>query len=111
MISEFRNIFELYDKKKKGYLTREEFIKSLSGLYHIDIILNRMKSNGCENDRYITIDKFIKLVKLDTLLVPKAVLDNLRELYKEKYKYNEMELVNRGPTMEIFHRRGTMRLI
>ncbi len=45
MILEFRNIFDLYDKKKKGYLNRDEFITSLSGLYDLDRIIAIMKTN------------------------------------------------------------------
>lgn len=53
MILEFRNIFDLYDKKKKGYLSRDEFITSLSVLYDLDRIITIMKTNGYENERII----------------------------------------------------------
>lgn len=56
MILEFRNIFDLYDKKKKGYLSRDEFITSLSVLYDLDRIITIMKANGYENERIIYID-------------------------------------------------------
>ena len=85
MISEYRNIFELYDEKKKGYLTREEFIKSLSTLYDLENIIGRMKVHGYENDRNIHIDQFIKMVIPDNYIVPETVLDNLLQIYKEKF--------------------------
>lgn len=85
MILEFRNIFELYDKKKKGYLSRDEFIKSLSGLYDFDKILTLMKLNGYENERHIHIDQFITMVKPEHMIVPHTVLDNLKAMYREKY--------------------------
>ena len=56
MILEFRNIFDLYDEKKKGYLTREEFIKSLSGLYGLERIITMLNIHGFENERCIKID-------------------------------------------------------
>ena len=89
MISELRNIFELYDAKKKGYLSREEFIKSLSGLYDLENIIGRMKEFGYENERYIRIDQFIKMVVPANYVVPEAVLDNLQDLYRNKFQIKE----------------------
>eukprot|EP00347_Sterkiella_histriomuscorum_P020884 403336094 len=85
MILEFRNIFELYDRKKKGYLSRDEFIKSLISLYDLDKILTLLKLNGYENERQIRIDQFISMVKPEHMIVPQTVLDNLHEMYKDKF--------------------------
>lgn len=82
---EFRNIFDLYDKKKKGFLSRDEFIKSLSGLYDLDRIITMMKVNGYDNERVIYIDQFITMVKPEHMIVPHTVLDNLVEMYKDRH--------------------------
>ncbi|CDW90407.1 UNKNOWN [Stylonychia lemnae] len=86
MILEFRNIFELYDDKKKGYLSRAEFIKSLSGLYDLEKIIAILKACGFENERQITIGQFIQMVKPDHIVVPQAVIENLNEMYKDKFQ-------------------------
>lgn len=59
MILEYRNIFDLYDIKKKGFLSREEFITSLIKVYNLDSILQRLRNHGYENERQIRIDQYI----------------------------------------------------
>ena len=56
LITEFKNIFDHYDKKKKGTLDRDQFLKSLSGIYSYSDCIERLRVNGFENAQEIKID-------------------------------------------------------
>jgi Ca2+-binding EF-hand superfamily protein len=91
MITDFRNIFEHYDKKKLGYIPKDEFISKVSEIYkgNNDKIWNRIKKYGLENDRRIMIDSFILLLKPDNIKIPQSVLANLRNAYNDKFNNKE----------------------
>jgi len=55
-ITEFRNIFDLYDKKNSGLLDRDTFLMNLSTLYSYGDCIEKLKNNGLENAKDIRID-------------------------------------------------------
>jgi hypothetical protein len=55
-VTEFRNIFDLYDQKHKGILEREQFLAKLSTLFSYSDCIEKLKINGLENAKEIRID-------------------------------------------------------
>ena len=80
-ITEYRNIFDLYDKKGRGLLDRECFLKNLSSLYSYGDCIEKLKQNGYENIKDIRIDQFIIMLKPFNTVIPEIVLNNLRSIY------------------------------
>ncbi|CDW89735.1 UNKNOWN [Stylonychia lemnae] len=85
-ITEFRNIFDLYDKKNRGLLDRDSFLMNLSTLYSYGDCIEKLKNNGLENAKDIRIDQFVQMLKPFNTVVPEIVLNNLRVLYEQKYQ-------------------------
>lgn len=68
----------MIDKNNVGVITVEDLIFYLSASFGIGGATNKVKERGFENERYITVDMFIDILKNSWTIVPNTVKKNLR---------------------------------